>query len=89
MYRSLKLFTLLLLLISVGCGVAQTRNAAATLTPAVALAPARPGEEHGSTAVDRNTPKLPDGTPVLAPFWQAMCFDKGSNQVINLPLLRL
>jgi len=32
--------------------------------------PARPGKQHGSVAVDNNTPKLPDGTPMFAPVWQ-------------------
>lgn len=32
--------------------------------------PARPGKHHGSVAVDNNTPKSPDGTPLFAPVWQ-------------------
>jgi hypothetical protein len=42
------------------------------------LEPARPNEYHGSTAVDRSTPLLPDGTPVLAPAWQYLCFPQTS-----------
>lgn len=38
------------------------------------LEPARPGQYHGSTAVDRNTPLLPGGAPALAPAWQYLCF---------------
>jgi hypothetical protein len=54
------------------------------------LEPARPGEYHGSTAVDHNTPLLPDGTPALAPAWQYLCFPQTpqSNKV-DLPLLWL
>jgi hypothetical protein len=52
--------------------------------------PARPGEYHGSTAVDSNTPLLPDGTPVLAPAWRYLCFPQISQtHRVSLPFLRL
>lgn len=38
------------------------------------LEPARRSQSHGSTAVDRNTPLLSNGTPALAPAWQYLCF---------------
>jgi hypothetical protein len=54
------------------------------------LEPARPGEYHGSTAVDRNTPLLPDGTPALAPAWQYLCFPQTpQTNKVALPLLWL
>ncbi len=36
--------------------------------------PAQEGAYHGSVVVDRNTPLLPDGTPLFASVWQYMCF---------------
>jgi hypothetical protein len=35
-----------------------------------AATPARRKKFHGSVATDKNTPKLPDGTPVFEPVWQ-------------------
>lgn len=42
------------------------------------LTPARPGEYHGSTVVDRNTPLLDDGRPALAAVWAYLCFPPAS-----------
>jgi hypothetical protein len=52
------------------------------------LEPARPGDYHGSTAVDRSTPLLADGTPVLAPAWHYLCFPQpAQSNRLSLPLL--
>lgn len=50
------------------------------------LEPARPGEYHGSTAVDRSTPLLPNGTPALAPAWRYLCFPPQTSRV-SLPVV--
>ncbi len=51
--------------------------------------PAQPGAYHGSTAVDRNTPLLSDGTPALAPAWRYLCFPQATAAIttIGLPLI--
>jgi hypothetical protein len=36
--------------------------------------PTHPGEYHGSTVNDKYTPVTADGTPVLKPVWEFMCF---------------
>ncbi len=36
--------------------------------------PATSGEYHGSVVVDRNVPKLPDGTSLFKEVWQYLCF---------------
>lgn len=53
------------------------------------LAPTRPGEYHGSTAVDRNTPLLADGSPALAAAWAYLCFPQAAatGSVVFLPLM--
>lgn len=45
-----------------------------TRSLATDVEPTQPGEYHGSTVNDKSTPVTADGTPVLKPVWEFMCF---------------